>query len=72
MLVVVRVFRSGYFHLFVSLKNGLRGQRFPDNDAVMAAVKKWTTLAGADFYERGIKALVFRLQNCIESGGDYL
>ena len=60
------------FHLFAPLKNGLRGQRFPDNDAVIAAVKKWTTSAGADFYERGIKALVHRWQKCIESGGDYV
>ena len=46
------------FHLFAPLKDGLRGQRFPDNDAVIAAVKKRTTSAGADFYEPAIKALV--------------
>ena len=31
------------FHLFTPLKDGLRVQRFPDNDAVIAAVKKWIT-----------------------------
>ena len=41
------------FHLFGPLKEALRGQRFPDNDAVIDAVKKWTSSAGADFYERG-------------------
>ena len=60
------------FYLFGPLKDALRGQRFPDNNAVIAAVKKWTASAGADFYDQGITALVHRWQKCIENGGDYV
>jgi hypothetical protein len=44
------------------MKDGLRGEHFPDNDAVIAAVRKW--LASA--------ALVHRWQKCITNGGDYV
>jgi hypothetical protein len=44
----------------------LRGQHFPDNDAAIAAVRKWLASAGSDFYERGIQA------KCITNGGDYV
>jgi hypothetical protein len=39
------------------MKDGLRGH-FPDNDAVIAAVRKWLASDGADFYERGIYRLM--------------
>jgi hypothetical protein len=42
------------------MKVGLRGKHFPDNDAIIAAVRKWLASAGADFYEHGIQALVHR------------
>lgn len=54
------------------MKDGLRGQRIPDDDAVIAAVRKWVTSAGADFYERSMQALVNRLRKCMSSGGDYV
>jgi hypothetical protein len=54
------------------MKDGLRGQHFQDNDAVIAAVRKWLASAGADLYERGIQALVHRWQKCIRNGGDYV
>jgi hypothetical protein len=41
-------------------------------DAVIAAVRKWLASSGADFYERGIQALVHRWQKCIMNGGDYV
>ena len=40
------------------LKDGLCGQHFPSNDAIIAAVKQWVTSAGADFYEHSTQALV--------------
>ena len=49
-----------------------RGQHFPSNDAIVRAVKQWATSAGADFYERGIQALVHRWRKCIANGGDYV
>jgi len=46
------------FHLFGSMKYGLRGQYFPSNYAVIAAVQQWIISTGADFYERNIQNLV--------------
>ena len=60
------------FHLFRPMKDGLCGQHFPSNNVVIAAVKQWTTSAGADFYERGMQALVHRWRKCIANGGDYI
>jgi len=60
------------FHLFGPMKDGLRGQHFPSNDAVVRAVKQWATSAGADFYECGMQALVHRWRKCIANGGDYV
>jgi hypothetical protein len=48
------------FRLFGPMKDRLHGQHFPDNDAVIAAVRKWVASAGADFYERSMQALVHR------------
>jgi hypothetical protein len=48
------------FHLPKPMKDGLCGQHFPSNDAVVPAVKQRATSAGADFYERGMQALVHR------------
>jgi len=60
------------FHLLGPMKDGLRGQYFPSNDAVIRAVKQWATSAGADFYECGMQALVYCWQKCIANGGDYV
>ena len=48
------------FHLFGPMKDGLCGQHFPSYNAVVRAMKQWVTLAGADFYECGMQALVHR------------
>jgi len=58
------------FHLFGPTKDGLRGQHFPSNDTVVQAVKQWATSASADFYERGMQALVHRWLKCKANGGD--
>ena len=49
---------SSDFHLFGLMKDGLHWQHFLSSDAVVAAVKQWITSTGADFYERGIQALI--------------
>ena len=46
------------FHLFGPMKDGLCGQHFPSNDAILRAVKQWATSAGADFYKCSMQALV--------------
>ena len=45
-------------HLFRPMKDGLRGQHLPSNEAVVRAVKQWATSAGADFYKHGMQALL--------------
>jgi len=54
------------------MKDGLRGQHFPSNNAVVRAVKQWANSAGADFYECGMQALVHCWRKCIAIGGDYV
>ena len=44
--------------LFGPMKDGLREQHFPSNNAVITAVKSWVTSAGADFCEHCVQALV--------------
>jgi hypothetical protein len=52
------------------MKDGLRGQHFPSNDAVIRAVKQWATSTGADFYKGSMQALVHRWQKCTANGDD--
>jgi hypothetical protein len=47
-------------NVFGPMKDGLRGQHFPENDGVIAAVRKWVTSAGVDFCESSMQALVHR------------
>jgi hypothetical protein len=54
------------------MEDGLRGQLYPDNDAVIASVRKRVASACADFYESSIQALVHSWRKCIASGGDWL
>jgi hypothetical protein len=54
------------------MKDVLCGQHFPDNDAVIAAVRMWLASAGVDFYERNIQALFHCWQTCITNGDDYV
>ena len=51
-------FVSSDFHLFGTMKDGLRGQHFPSNDTVIAAVEHWVASASADFHKRGMQILV--------------
>ena len=57
-------------HLFVLMKDGLRGLHFPSYDAVVRAVKQWATSAGADSYERSMQPLVHCWRKCIANGVD--
>jgi hypothetical protein len=45
------------------MKDGLRGKHFPDNDAVLVAVRKWVSSAIVDFYEKVIQVLVHHGEN---------
>jgi len=59
-------------HLFEVMKDGVCGQYFPSNNAIIASVKKWVTSAGADFYERVRQTLIHCWHKCTASGGDYV
>ena len=65
-------FAPSDFHLFGPMKDGLRGQHLPSNNAVVRAVKQWATSTGVDFYECSMQALVHRWRKCIANGGDYV
>jgi len=60
------------FHLFGPMKDGLCGQHFPSNDAIVRAVKQWATSTGADFYKRSMQALVHHWRKCIANVGYYV
>jgi hypothetical protein len=52
------------------VKGGLRGQHFPSYGAIVRAVKLRVTFVGADFYVRGMQALVDLWPKCRANGGD--
>ena len=54
------------------MKDGLHGQHLHSNYAIIATVKRWVTSDRADFYQRGIQALVHHWQKCIANHGAYV
>jgi len=62
---------SSDFHLFRSKKDGLRGQHFPSNNGIIAAMKQVVTSTSADFYKCRMQALVHCGRKCVANGGDY-
>jgi hypothetical protein len=54
------------------MKDGLHEQNFPVNSIIVAAVRKWVSSAGTDFYDHSMQAFVHRWQKCVASGGDYV
>jgi len=60
------------FHLFGSLKDGMRGIHFSDDESLVKAAKQWLKGAGAEFYRRGIHALVPRWRMAVANDGDYV
>ena len=59
------------FYLFGSLKNGLRGQSFVDNNAVIDAVKNWLPQLEESFISVVYRPLFIVEKKYIQSGGDY-
>lgn len=60
------------FYLFPRLKEHLRGQRFQDDDAVVAAVQDFLMGQDEEFYKNGILSLEKRYTKCINLKGDYV
>jgi hypothetical protein len=59
------------FHLFVPMKEQLRGQKFPD-DEVMETVRSWLKATPKSFFLDGIRRLVDRWTNCVAKQGNYV
>jgi len=60
------------FHLLRPMKDGPRGQHFPRNYTVIAAVNQRVTSTGAGFHECGMQALIYCQRKCVASGCAYV
>jgi len=58
------------FHLFGPLKEHLRGQKFEDDDEVMAAVQSLLKAMPKSFFLEGIRKLVDRWTKCVAKQGE--
>jgi hypothetical protein len=71
-LLIALMWRPSDCHLFGKLKEFLRGTTFEDDDAFIAATKRWLRRAGPEFYRAGIEALVPRWRKAVERDEDYV
>ena len=62
---------SDYF-LFCNLKSHLCGVRYPDDEALTEAVKKWLEGQTEDFYFSRINSLPEKYRKCAELNSDYI
>jgi histone-lysine N-methyltransferase SETMAR len=60
------------YHLFGPLKEALGEQRFGDDVAVEAFVRKWLVSQPPSFYDSGIKKLPIRWEKYVSKSGDYV
>lgn len=60
------------FFLFPNLKKWLGGQRFTDNEDVIASVSAYFEELPKTHFSEGLKKLEKRLTKCIELQGDYV
>ncbi|GBN67283.1 hypothetical protein AVEN_150143-1 [Araneus ventricosus] len=60
------------FHLFLKLKEFLRGKRFGSDEELGSAVTTWLNQLAVEEYDMGILKLVDRYDKCLNVGGDYV
>jgi len=60
------------FHLFVPMKEHVRGQKFADDNEVMETVKSWLKATPKSFFLEGIRKLVDRWTKCVVKHGQYV
>jgi [histone H3]-lysine36 N-dimethyltransferase SETMAR len=60
------------YYLFGPLKEHLSGQKFKNNEEVIAAAQDWLHHQPKSFYETGIKKLPGRWEKCVALQGDYI
>ncbi|KAJ4445769.1 hypothetical protein ANN_12454 [Periplaneta americana] len=59
-------------HLFGSVKEQLRGQRYETLDDIRKAVRQCLRENETDFYSKGIFKLTKRREKCVQRNGDYV
>ena len=60
------------YYLFPKLKYHLKGNRYDNDEQVIADAEDWFEHQPQEFYLRGIQALQHRWRKCIETYGDYV
>jgi len=60
------------YHLFSRLKKELGGKRFAMRADLIAKVECILKNLDGSFYHKGIEKLVYRLDKCLQNGGDYV
>ncbi|GBM35068.1 hypothetical protein AVEN_203231-1 [Araneus ventricosus] len=60
------------FHLFLKLKEFLRGKRFGSDEELENAVTTWLNELVAEECDMGILKLADRYDKCLNVGGDYV
>ena len=60
------------YHVFRSLKNLLRGQRFDCDEEVVHAINDWFKVQDKKFFVDGVNSLVHRWGKCVALEGDYI
>jgi len=60
------------YHLFVFVKNQIRGQHYETNDTLQTAVHQSLRAAGTEFYRKGVFKLPEQWEKCVQRSGDYV
>lgn len=60
------------YHLFGSVKEQLRGQRYETLEDIRKAVRQCLREDETDFYSKGIFKLTERREKCVQRNGDYV
>ena len=60
------------YHMFRSLKDSLRGQKFDSDEEVIHAINSWFEQQDKNFFVDGVKSLAHRWGKCVALEGDYV
>jgi len=60
------------YHVFRSLKDSLRGQRFGCEEEVINTINDWFELQEKQFFVDGVNSLTHRWEKCVVLEGDYI
>ena len=60
------------YHVFRSLKDSLRGQRFGCDEEVVHVINDWFKVHDEKFFVAGVNSLVHRWEKCVALEGDHI